>query len=267
MTDLGGALAVLQPVSLAEVMEGAAALVRVDRKYLLRRELLPELLAALGDHFAVLEIAGRRSTTYTSWYLDTADLASCRAHLQGRRRRWKVRFRRYDEDGLRRIEVKARDGRGTTRKSVLDLDGPESMQEKGALQGRASAFVAGELAQQGFSVGAAELRPTMHVTYRRATLAALAPGLRLTVDSDMVCALDGRRVRLDPGYLVVETKGTQRPGPADRALLGLGVRPRSLSKYASTASLLRDDLADNDVRRLVGVQLHAEMQGLEERAS
>lgn len=270
MTDLDATVAVLPPITLTEVMERAAALVRVDRKYLLPRELLPDLLRAVADQFRVLRIDGRTSTTYRSSYLDTADLASCRAHLQGRRRRWKVRVRRYLEDGLTRVEVKTRDGRGTTSKEVLDARDHTVVSTEGTLGPVAAGFVGSVLREHGFAVDVARLQSTMEVTYRRATLAAPERGLRMTVDSDMVCDLDGRTVRLDAGFLVVETKGASRPGPADRALVGMGVRPRSLSKYASAASLLRDDLADNDVRRLHGVQLHTEPQvadGLVERAS
>lgn len=256
MTDLASALAALSPVGLPEVLERAAALVRVDRKYLVPQALLPGLLDAVSDSFQVLEIDGRRTTTYSSRYLDTVDLESCRAHLQGRRRRWKVRIRRYHEDDLTRVEVKTRDGRGATRKAVLDLGAVTAPTGASALRGEAAVFVADRLEEHGFPVDPAQLHPTMHVCYRRATLAELAAGLRLTIDSDMVCTLDGRQVSLDGGYVVVETKGGARPGTADRALLAVGLRPRSLSKYASAASLLREDLADNDVRRLHGVQLH-----------
>ena len=270
VTSVENAVGTLPAVSLSEVLQHAANMTRVDRKYLLPRAHLPDLLKAVGGEFRVLQIDGRRSTTYTSRYLDTHDLASCRAHLQGRRRRWKVRVRRYHEDGLVRVEVKARDGRGTTDKTVLDLSDTTAVGVTGRLHGEATDFVRTVLAENGFDVDVAVLRPTMEVTYRRSTLADTAAGLRVTIDSDLVCELDDRHVRLDAGFLVVETKGGLRPGPADRALVAMGVRPRSLSKYASAASLLREDLADNDVRRLHGVQLHTGpqlLQGLEEQAS
>ena len=264
------AVATLPTVTLSEVLEHAANLTRVDRKYLVPHALLPDLLPALGGGFRALAIDGRRSTTYTSRYLDTEDLSSCRAHLQGRRRRWKVRVRRYHEDGLVRVEVKAREGRGTTSKTVLDLSDAAGVSASGRLHGEATGFVRTVLADHGFDVDVARLRATMKVTYRRSTLADVSVGLRVTIDSDLVCELDDRHVRLDDGFVVVETKGGLRPGPADRALVALGVRPRSLSKYASAASLLREDLADNDVRRLHGVQLHTgrnPSRDLEERAS
>ena len=270
MTDVETTVGALPAVSLAEVLEHAATMTRVDRKYLVPRALLPGLVAAVGGRFRALEIDGRRSTTYTSRYLDTADLASCRAHLQGRRRRWKVRVRSYHEDGLTRVEVKIRDGRGTTNKTVRDLDGSATLGVTGRLDSDASDFVASVLGGSGFPVEVGRLHPTMEVTYRRSTLADTSAGERLTIDSDLVCELEDRHVRLDHGFLVVETKGGFRPGPADRALVAMGVRPRSLSKYASAAALLRDDLADNDVRRLHGKELHTGPKltpTLEERAS
>jgi hypothetical protein len=59
-------------------------------------------------------------------------------------------------------------------------------------------------------------------------------------------------------YVLVETKGGLRPGRADRLLGELGARPRSFSKYVAAASLIRDDLHDNDVRALYGRELHLE---------
>ena len=70
----------------------------------------------------------------------------------------------------------------------------------------------------------------------------------MTLDWRVQCTLDGERVWLDHGYVLVETKGGLRPGRADRLLAGLGARPRSFSKYVAAASLMRDDLPDNDVR-------------------
>ena len=105
-------------MSLAEVLADAPQLTRVDRKYLVGKATAQALLDALPATYRVLSIAGRTSTTYRSTYFDTADLASARAHVQQRRRRWKARSRLYVEDGLCRIEVKARDGRGVTAKTV-----------------------------------------------------------------------------------------------------------------------------------------------------
>jgi hypothetical protein len=240
-------------LTLAEVVEEAARLTRVDRKYLVPVGVAQDLLDRLPSAYRVLSIGRRVTTTYRSTYFDTADLATARAHVQRRRRRWKARSRMYVEDGLCRTEVKARDGRGLTVKTVAD----STPARYARLGEREAAFVCAALAGHGLAVDVARLRPTMEVGYRRTTLVCTSPEpSRLTVDWRLACRLDGRELRLDDGHVVVETKGAARPGSADRLLVGLGARPVPFSKYAAAASLLRDDIADNDVRALRGRLLH-----------
>jgi hypothetical protein len=82
--------------------------------------------------------------------------------------------------------------------------------------------------------------------------------VHFALDRQLKCTLDGGRVWIDEDWVLVETKGGLRTSPADTLLGSLGPRPRSFSKYVSAASLLRDDIPDNDVRRLRGRQLHAQ---------
>lgn len=243
----------LGAVGLAEVLERAERLERVDRKYLVSRAAADAFLRGLPQDFRVLTIDGRSSTSYTSIYFDTPDLDACRDHVQRRRRRWKVRSRMYVEDRLCRIEVKTKDGRGATMKAVA----PSHPGRHGRLDGPEADFVADALAERGIGLGVERLQPSMEVDYRRVTLADTEHGLRVTLDWGVECRLDGGRVWLDESWVLVETKGGLRPSPADRALTAMGVRPRSFSKYVSAASLLRHDIADNDVRRLHGRELHS----------
>lgn len=248
--DLGGRA----PVGLDEVLETAARMTRVDRKYLVDRTVAATFLGSLPDSFRLLTIAGRQTTSYSSVYFDTAHLDACRDHVQRRRRRWKVRSRLYVEDRLCRFEVKTRDGRGMTEKTVIDSDPGRH----GWLGPAEAAFAAGVLADRGLAIDVGTLVPTVHVDYERLTLADTVAGLRVTLDLGVESSLGAGRVWVDPGWVLVETKGGMRPSLADTLLGSLGVRARSFSKYASAASLLRDDIPDNDVRRLRGRQLHTQ---------
>ena len=58
------------------------------------------LVDAIGDTHRLLKIKGRQYTSYQTMYFDTPDLTSVSAHIQRRRRRWKVRSRLYVEDDL-----------------------------------------------------------------------------------------------------------------------------------------------------------------------
>jgi hypothetical protein len=242
------------PVGLAEVVQEAARLNRVDRKYLVSREVADAFVERLPPSFRVLTIDGRHATSYSSIYFDTHDLDTCRDHVQRRRRRWKVRSRLYVEDQLCRFEVKTRDGRGVTEKAVTE----SRPGQHGRLGGHEVAFVTRELAGRGLAIDVGSLEPSMRVDYRRVTLADTGASLRVTLDRGVECSLGSGRVWVDEGWVLVETKGGLRPSAADRVLASLGERPRSFSKYVSAASLLRADIPDNDVRRLRGRQLHAQ---------
>ena len=239
------------PVTLDQVLAEAPATVRVDRKYLVPAAIGQELVDRLPVEFRVLEIDGRRTTGYASTYFDTHDLLACRSHIQQRRRRWKFRSRLYVEDRFCRLEIKARDGRGMTHKYFHEV--PPT--EHGQADETALKFLAGQLDELGFD-RPDRLSPQLDAEYRRATLAAPGLALRVTIDEGMRCASRGKIVALDPGYVIVETKGGVLPGGADRLLRDLGHRPMSFSKYAASLSLIEPRIPDNDVRRLLGRQLH-----------
>ncbi|MGV9242545.1 polyphosphate polymerase domain-containing protein [Streptomyces sp. NPDC003710] len=240
-------LAELRGATLAEVDAAAALQHRVDRKYLVPLDGARRLVARLADSHHVLDLGtGRRTTNYLSTYFDTPELSAWRAHVQQRRRRWKVCTRLYAEDGLCRVEVKTKDGRGATVKHALRVPAVEY----GELATHAAQFVDEVLERAGVPVTVKELSAAVEVRYVRAALADLRHGSRVTLDGTLGCRRDDRTAALDPGHVLIETKGGARPARVDRLLLGMGVRPVSLSKYVIGQSLLTPGLPDNDVRRL-----------------
>jgi hypothetical protein len=243
----GLGLSALRGATLAEVDAAAALQHRTDRKYLVPLDQAHAFVRLLADSHHVLDLAGRRTTSYVSVYFDTPRLAAWHAHVQGRRRRWKVRTRLYAEDGLCRVEVKTKDGRGATLKHALRIPAVDH----GELPADAAEFVERTLNGAGIPVTAGELAPAAEVRYLRAALADLHHGTRVTLDAALTFRHGDRTAALGPGRVLVETKGGTRPAPADRLLLRLGCRPVSLSKYVLGRSLLTPGLPDNDVRRLV----------------
>ncbi|MFJ9011195.1 polyphosphate polymerase domain-containing protein [Streptomyces canus] len=250
----GLGLPALRGATLAEVDAAAALQHRTDRKYLLPLDRARTFVARLADTHHVLDLAGRRTTSYLSTYFDTEQLAAWHAHVQQRRRRWKVRTRLYAEDGLCRVEVKTKDGRGATVKHALKI--PATAYAELDLQ--AAAFVDQVLQGAGVAVTARELVPSTEVRYVRAALADLDHGTRVTLDGHLTCHHGDRTAALDSGHVLVETKGGARPAPADRLLLSLGARPVSLSKYVIGQALLTPGLPDNDLRRLARTHFTAQ---------
>lgn len=220
----------LPPIGLAELVERASLLQRVDRKYVVPRRALPGLLAALPAGTEVLEIDGRREFGYRSVYLDTEDLQSYRLAGQRRRRRWKVRTRRYLDTGGSWLEVKTRAAREAT--SKVRIAHPElhsSLSRVGA------SFVARTLTEaQVHGVDPQTLHPVLATAYDRSTL--LLPGAvpaRVTIDTSLGWTSLGRPgTDLDrPSLAIVETKTGSTPSAFDRALWTHGHRPVRISKY------------------------------------
>ncbi|WP_225848077.1 polyphosphate polymerase domain-containing protein [Streptomyces sp. HPF1205] len=243
--DLLGA-DLLEGATLAEVDRAAALQHRTDRKYLLPVAAAARLVSQLAPTHRVLDLDGRRSTSYRSVYFDTRGLAAWRGHAQRRRKRWKVRTRLYVEDGLCRTEVKTKDGRGATVKHSLTVPGTAH----GTLDREQARFIGGILAREAIAHRADALVPTADVRYRRIALADLTAGTRVTLDSELTFHRENLTASLAPGWVLVETKGTPRPAPADRLLHRLGAREVSVSKYVTALALLVPGLPDNDVRRL-----------------
>ncbi len=236
-------LAQLEAIGLAELIERASLLERVDRKYVVPRSVLPALIAAAPTATRVLEHSGRRTHGYRSVYLDTPDLASYRTAGQRRRRRWKVRSRAYLDTGGSWLEVKTRSARDVTTKVRI----PHPDLESAAIDGPGRSFVDDSLAIALVSgVRARELRPVLATSYDRSTL--LLPGsrpTRVTIDTELgwtwLASSGGSARDLDrPGLAIVETKGGSTPSAMDRLLWARGHRPVSISKYGVGVAALHD---------------------------
>lgn len=115
--DLQTVLTAAQPILLEEV-EGAELLSRLDSKFVVHEDWLPELIArvlAQGEH-RVLEVNGERQTTYDNCFFDTAARASFNDHVRGRNNRFKARIRRYRSNDVAFLEVKHKTVHGRTEK-------------------------------------------------------------------------------------------------------------------------------------------------------
>jgi len=225
---------------LETLVEHAALMQRVDRKYVAPIDAVRALVNSVRDTHEVLSIDGRRHTTYRTLYFDTDDFASARDHIQGRRQRWKVRTRLYVEDSLHRVEVKTKDNRGNTVK-VMGVSHPDYY---GGLVGDDLDFVASHLGD--FSrIDVRDLVPAAEVHYKRATLTDLAAGTRVTIDWGLRMQLKNGDVWLDDQYAMVETKGPVALTGVDKALHELGVRPRRFSKYVAATSTVTDGIPSN----------------------
>ena len=234
----------LAPIGLEELVERAQLLTRVDRKYVVPRATLADLVASVPASARVLEIAGARSFGYRSTYLDTDDFDSYYRAGRRRRRRFKVRTRAYLDTRTCWLEVKTRAGRGVTVKQRIAH--PDA--ELAGLTAAGRDFVDQELAAGRIcGVSAARLRPVLVTAYQRTTLFLPESASRATIDVDLGWTSLGRRGHGDldrPALAVVETKTGSTPSALDRLLWARGARPARISKYGVGMAALHTDLPD-----------------------
>lgn len=236
------------PIALAELVETAELLTRIDRKYLVDDETAVTLLAALDPYTRALEIDGVRQSTYESVYFDTPDLLSYHMAAQARRRRFKLRTRGYVDSDLAYLEIKTKGARGETVKERTEYD----TLVRDRLTDEARREVADALETVGVPAErATELESTLVTRYRRATLLMADQGSRTTIDTELEWVEpEGGGFEL-PGMTIVETKSMSHASEVDRILWRLGVRPVSLSKYATGMAALHPELPRNKWSRIL----------------
>jgi len=201
-------------------------------------------VTALGDEWRALDIAGQRLFGYSSVYFDTPDLLTYRAHLQGRRRRFKIRVRRYVDSDDCMLEVKRKGLRGLTVKQRR----PHAATQQAELGDEGRAFVSSCLRDLG-ALRIDDLEPVVVTDNRRATLASVAQHARVTVDTDLTCGWGTSHTALRPGHVVLETKVEGHASSVDRLMRTFGERPVAISKYCVGVASLGLDVPSNPWRR------------------
>ena len=237
----------LEAVSLQELVSQAELLTRVDRKYLLNLDQLRCLVVRLQDELDVLEIDGKRVFGYASTYQDTPDLSTFRAHVQGRRRRYKIRVREYLDTGGKFVEIKYKRSGQLTAKARA----PHAEADVGALGTADRAFAASVIGRVYDLELPHHLQPVLRTSNHRATFVSRQENARMTVDARVIFDDDLRTASLRDEYVLLETKSTGSATEADRVLRSMNVRPTSVSKYCVGVALLRDDVTANPWHRLV----------------
>ncbi|MFD9910171.1 VTC domain-containing protein [Streptomyces sp. NPDC059063] len=240
------------PVSLDELNARAELLARYDNSYLVPVEIFEDFAALLtdprrrGGPFRALSINGRRLFGYHSTYYDTPCLRTFHDHRQGRRLRYRVRERVYQDSGERQFEIKLKTGRGETVKHRQRMEGDEH-----ALDPVRRGFLTGVL-KGSYGIDAPEgLTPSLVTDYRRATF--VADGQRITCDAALVVTdvATGAAASADSGLVLVETKTRGKLTDADRVLHRYGVRAAEFTKYCGGFAAVRPDLGVNRWARAV----------------
>jgi hypothetical protein len=206
-----------------------ALLARVDRKFILPRTQLPDLLACLASEHRLLRAAKHPAASYETVYFDTPDQRMYHDHRRGRLPRYKVRVRHQLERELTFLEIKRKGHDGRTvktraerpfRDTALDQASTELIEASSPFVGRS-------------------LRPALWIAFTRATLLSVATEERLTIDWGFALRR-GERLATWSHLAIVEIKQRRHAQltPAVVALRTLGVREARISKFCAGLAML-----------------------------
>lgn len=239
----------LPTISLEELIDQAAMLTRVDRKYVLHREELSQALENIDPDTRVLNISNKLAQPYKSVYFDTPDQRSFYMAAHKRRRKFKVRTRTYVDSGTTFLEVKATGPRGVTVKERMNWDPASTGRIE--LDSPTRLWLEEKLLTAGQERSVAQsLEVAMVGTYNRTTMLMADGQGRATIDTELDW-LSAAGYMEKPNMAIVETKSGARPSQIDRLLWSAGHRPAKISKFGTGMAALDSRLPRNRWNRVL----------------
>lgn len=223
------------PITL-EQMHGVKLLNRIDTKYVTTVDMLAEFLRMAKDRYYVQDFHGRRLMPYHTIYLDTPDLRMYQDHQRGKKHRYKVRMRMYENEMEAFVEVKNKSNKGRTKKKRIEI--PDLKYEGEVMQ---------EFVDERTPYDAAELVPTIENRFHRITLVNKEKTERLTIDVDLWFhnVLNGNEKKM-PQHVIIELKRDGLiPSPAIDLLRRLRIKKSGFSKMALGMAMTSPDLKQN----------------------
>ncbi len=205
---------------------------RVDTKYLLPVNRIPDLLKVMQGRYRVLETGNNRVSSYTTMYLDTPDYVFFNQHVTGRADRIKVRFRSYDSTRNTFLEVKKKTRKGRTVKWRI-----ESSLSENAFNESATEFIKTHIP---FDPGI--LKPVLTNSFKRITFTGFETPERITLDLNLAFrSPEGDGAGL-PLIAIIELKseGIAARSPFSRTIRQFSVYPTGFSKYCIGCAMLYD---------------------------
>lgn len=230
----------LEPIGLHEIGD-ADLMSRLDQKYLVLKDWIPELLSRCENDYQILEVAGERVTTYSNHFIDTPHLESFNQHVRGRKARYKARIRSYGSNGLSFLEVKRKTVHGRTVKARIPRS--EEAAWNAPLTDTETRFL-----NEHYGYREGRLLQ-MRSTFKRLTLVSTALNERITIDTDLTFFQGDKTEGLGSmAIMEVKQERINRFSPMLKALRSfrfsmppLG-RKTSLSKYIVGTLLLNRNL-------------------------
>lgn len=208
---------------------------RLDTKFLLSPKTLISCLSAHIEDYNVVEINGKRTLSYETTYFDTENLSMYHEHHNGKKRRFKIRYRKYAESGDEFLEVKLKE-KNRTHKKRIAIDGYDAK-----ISGARELFV-----NENTPFYAEDLVPVLNTNFQRITLVNKKACERITIDLNIGFS-DATSKKDINNCVIVEVKRNREDVYSSfaRTIKEHGFLPISISKYCLGTVALNNDVKYN----------------------
>lgn len=224
----------LDPISLDELVV-CKLLNRIDTKYLCNVSILPQIFEKAYKDFRIQQIGDQRIFKYESLYFDTPELKTYFDHHQGKRKRYKIRFRRYVDTGDVFLEVKKKRDYRRTDKRRTPIDFSNNLSEMHY-----------DFLENHVAISKDSLNSNIWTIFDRITLAGKNHIERITIDTNVRFKKGNNEIIL-PNLSIIEVKREKTGGisPFSQILHDLRFKPYGISKYILGNILLNPELKHN----------------------
>ncbi len=232
--EIKNKLKLIDPISLDELSE-YKLLNRIDTKYICNSIYLSEIIDRVGIDYKIQTSNSERIFGYESLYFDTPKMKTYFDHHQGKRIRYKIRFRKYLDTGDVFLEVKKKKDYIRTNKKRNQFDFSNTL-EKEHIR-----FIGNNIC-----IPDSGLQPTIWTIFDRVTLAGKNHLERITIDTNVRFKNNNKEISL-PGLSIIEVKRDKADSVSifAKALRELNIRPYGFSKYIIGNVLLNPSLKHN----------------------
>jgi hypothetical protein len=229
------------PISLKQLSD-YKLLNRIDTKYICNINSLPLILNNSLKDFRIQQINNDRIFNYESLYFDTPDLKTFFDHHQGKRLRYKIRFRKYVDTGNAFLEIKKKKNYIRTDKKRTELEFAPIISDEHL-----------DFLKEHIQVPEAGFHPSIWTIFNRITLAGRDHLERITIDTNISFKDENSKTINLPNMAIVEVK-RNRTGdisPFTQILKDLRIRPFGISKYVLGNVLLSPNIKHNRFHKKV----------------
>jgi len=209
---------------------------RMDTKFLLDAENLPQILSEVQQDYAILEVQESTLQPYLTLYFDTLKFDNYFDHHNGKRPRFKIRMRKYMNSGNAFLEIKEKDNKDRTIKTRMEIRDITNRLSPGQYQ-----FIS-----QMYGQGLVPLKPVIWNRYNRMTLVNKHSLERVTIDLNFSAYNENGFVSWNP-FAIAEIKQGNRSLNTTfyKALKDRSIKPVNFSKYCISMALLTPQLKAN----------------------